>query len=122
MARFAHDDVLDALLDEIATSTTINVCSTQPTNYTEATSTYMLAATAVSSGDFTNADDTSGRKLTVSQQTDIDITNTGTAQHIALCDATTLLFVTTCTAQGLTSGGTVTIPAFDINVQDPVAP
>jgi hypothetical protein len=74
-------------------------------------------------GDFTIAEgDVSGRKVTVEQQTDISISNTGTAAHIAITDGADLLFVTTCTPQALTSGGTVTVPAFDIEVEDPEAP
>lgn len=126
MARSAHNDVLDALLDEIATGNIITVCSSEPTTRTEAVTTYKLADITVTpgdgNGDFTIADDTSGRKLTVAQQSDVDIDTSGDATHVAISDDTTLLFVTTCTSQTLTSGGTVTIPSFEINVQDPVAP
>jgi hypothetical protein len=71
-------------------------------------------------GDYTIADgDTNGRKLTVLQQTAMSITASGTANHIVLDDGTTLLYVTTATAQALTSGGTVTVPAWDIEIADP---
>jgi len=129
MARAAHNDVLDALLDEIATSTGLSVCSSEPSTRAEALNgtTHMLASVALTagagSGDFAAiADDGASRMLQVLQQSDISITSTGTANHIALYDGSDLLFVTTCTAQALTSGGTVTVPAFDINVEDPVAP
>jgi hypothetical protein len=93
----------------------------------EANTTYMLAATAMTagdgSGDYTVAEgDVSGRKVAIAQQTDIEITNTGTAQHVAIYTGSVLLFVTTCTAQGLTAAGTVTIPTFDIEIEDPEAP
>lgn len=127
MARNVHNDVLDAALAEIATGTWISVCDTEPTTRAQANTTYMLAATSMTTGDG-NGDytigegDVSGRKVTISQQTDIDIGTTGTANHVAIYDASVVLFVTTCTAQGLTSGGTVTIPAFDIEIEDPTAP
>lgn len=72
-------------------------------------------------GDFTKGDgDTNGRKLTTLQQTGVSITNSGTAQHIALLDVagTELLAVTTCTSQAVTSGNTATINAFDIEISD----
>jgi len=127
MAKAAHDDVLDALLNYVADNCTrITVCSTQPTTYAEGNSTYALADVTVTAGvgggDFSLANgDVSGRKLTVAQQASIAIDTSGTAQHVALLDVTNskLLYVTTCTSQALTSGGTVTIPAFDIEVADP---
>jgi len=124
MARSVHDDVLDALLDEIATCNKICVCSAQPTTHAEAATTYMLAATAMTPGDgndYNIANDTSGRKVTPVQKANILIANSGTATHIALLDAANVQFVTQCTSQYLTAAGTVTIPTFDINVQDPVA-
>ena len=127
MTRSVDDTVLDAALDEIATGTQISVCDTEPTTVAEANTTYMLAATAMTAGDG-NGDyvvaegDVSGRKVSVSQQTDVAITNTGTAAHVAIYTGSVLLFVTTCTAQGLTAAGTVTIPEWDIEIQDPEAP
>lgn len=124
MAKSVHNDVLDAALDEIATCTRLDVCSTQPTNLTEATSTYSLADVTLTAGDgngdYTIADgDASGRKLTVAEQADITVDDDGTAQHIALSDGASLLYVTTCTSQALTTGNTVTVPAFDIEIADP---
>jgi hypothetical protein len=127
MARSAHNDVLDALLNEIATSTKICVCDTEPTTHAQAATTYMLAATAIVGGNFSGPAEGSlgtagGRKLTFDQLADISISNTGTATHIALLDGNNVQFVTECTEQVLTSGGTVTVPAFIIEVEDPVAP
>lgn len=120
MAKFANDSVLDALLDKVATGTILTVCSAQPTTRTEAITTYKLADVVIDSGDFTKANgDTSGRKVTVAEQADIAVDSTGTATHVAICDGSTLLYVTTCTSQGLTSGNTVTVPAWDIEVADP---
>jgi hypothetical protein len=124
MAKSVHNDVLDAMLDKIATANLLTVCSTQPTTRAEAATTYKLADVVVTAGDgngdFTIADgDASGRKLTVAEQASIDVDDTGTAAHIALCDGSTLLYVTTCTSQSLTSGNTVTVPAWDIEVADP---
>ena len=120
MSKFASDSVLDALLDEIATGTILTVCSTQPTTRTEAVTTYKLADVTIDSGDFSKADGSpNGRKLTVAQQDNVAVDSSGTAQHVAICDGSNLLYVTTVTSQSLTSGNTVTIPAWTVTVADP---
>lgn len=122
MAKWASDSVMDAALDYIATSTLLTVCSAQPTTYAEASSTYKLADVVVDSGDFSKANgDTNGRKVTVAQQASMDIDDSGTATHVALSisGSSTLVYVTTCTSQVLTSGGTVTVPVWDVEISDP---
>jgi len=123
MAKFSDDSVLDALLDKIATSVTLTVTSAQPANFA-AISGVALASVALTAGDgngdYTIANgDSSGRKLTIVQQSSVSITANGDATHICLDDGATLLHVTTCTTQTLTSGGTVTIPAWDSEIADP---
>ena len=128
MAKIVDNTVLDAALMKIQgypiavtpANTQMFVCSTQPTTYAEASTTYMLAAkTAIPSTDYAIADGTSGRRLTTTQYSGVSITNTGSAQHIAICNASVLLYVTTCTAQTINSGGTVTIPSWYIELADP---
>jgi hypothetical protein len=119
MAKFTPDAVLDEMLDKIATGTRLVVCSTQPANYAGIAA-VALADVTVDSGDFTKANgDTSGRKVTIGQQSNVPIDTSGTAGHISIDDGSTLLYVTTCTSQALTSGGTVTVPAWDIEIADP---
>ena len=126
MAKWANDNVMDAALAYVATGTLVTVCSAQPTTYTEASATYKLADVVVTAGngngDFTLANgDVSGRKVTVEQQANVPIDTSGTATHVAISisGSSTLLYVTTCTSQVLTSGGTVTVPAWDIEISDP---
>lgn len=124
MAKWAHDDVMDAALAEIATGNIMTACSAQPTTRTEAVTTYALADIVLTpgdgNGDFTIANgDASGRKVTVAQQADVAIDTSGTATHVAICDGTDLLLVTTCTSQALVDTGTVTFPAFDDEFADP---
>ena len=123
MAKWANDQVMDAALAEVAEATTLLVTSSQPADRAAALAA-ALADIAVTpgdgNGDFTIGDgDTSGRKLTVAQQTDFPVDTTGTATHVCLIDGTRLLYVTTCTSQGLTAGNTVTVPAWDIEIADP---
>lgn len=120
MAKATPDAILDAMADAIiAAATTLYVCSGEPANYAGIAA-VALADVTIDSGDFTKANgDTNGRKVTIGQQASVPIDTTGTATHIVIASGTTLLYVTTCTSQALTSGGTVTVPAWDIEVADP---
>ena len=119
MAKQVADAVLDAALTEIATSTRLVVCSGEPANFA-GISAVTLASVTVDGGDFTIADGTtSGRKTTVAEQAGVSITASGDATHVALDDGTTLQYVTTAPTQTLTSGGTVTVASWAIELQDP---
>lgn len=120
MAKHIPDATLDAMLD-VTEGTELFYCSAQPTNYTEASSTYKLADAAISGANYAAANgDTSGRKNTITPPTGTAIDTTGTCTHVAICSGgTTLRLVTTCTSQALTSGGTVTGNAFDHELGDP---
>jgi len=131
MAKFLHDDVLDALLGAIANyGNRLTICSSQPTTYVEAVSGsgsggYMLAYTGLtpSAGgpDYTLSDSVSGRKCQVAAQSQFDVQESGTATHVAIVDVSEqkLLVVTTCNSQALTGGGLVSTPAWNIIVNDP---
>jgi len=125
MSKFASDNILEGTLDRIAACTRLRVCAGQPTDYADAV-TKTLASVVVDSGDFAKADgDTSGRKVTVAQQSSITITASGTADHVVLTkedQSPSLLQIgTTCTSQALVANGTntVTVPAFKAEVRDP---
>lgn len=121
MAKAITDTVLDQALAKIATATHQVVCSGQPANYAGIAA-VTLASKTVTAGDG-NGDWTiaagSQRKVTTTQHTGVSITASGTATHIAYDDGATLLAVTTCTSQVLTSGGTVTIPAHKFEFASP---
>jgi hypothetical protein len=123
MGKRLDDSVLDGELNVIKNSATqLCVCSSEPINYTQATATYKLAIKAgLTSGAFTGptAGDVSGRKLTVNQQAGVTVDSSGDGTHVALCSASVLLAVTTCTLQTLTAGNTVTIPAWKIEIASP---
>lgn len=122
MAKAVDASVLDAALNVLkTTATTMVVCSAQPTTFAEANATFRLAGVAVATGDFTLANgDVSGRKVTVAPKAGVSVATSGTANHVALITATTLLYVTTCTAQGVSSGGTVDIGTWKAEIQAPV--
>lgn len=120
MAKWANDLVMDAALDFIAAGNIMNICNAQPANRTEATTTYNLATRALNANDFAKADgDTNGRKVTVAAQNNISVGANGNATHVAISNATLLLLVTTCTTQTLTSGNTVSVPAWKDEIADP---
>jgi hypothetical protein len=120
MAKYINPIVHDAALDEISTANLMVVCSQQPTNRTEAVTTYALADVSMAGGDFSKAaGDVSGRKVTVAAKNDVTIDNTGDATHVALVNASQLLTVTTCASQTLTQGNTVSIGTWKVEYRDP---
>lgn len=127
MGKLVADAVLDAALQYLEDNVNfISVCEGAPTTYEHAHSTKgtgtgkALASSATPT--FTGPeDDTSGRKTTVDEEPSITVDASGTADHVALCNTTgtALLYVTTATQQALTSGNTVTVPAWKISIADP---
>lgn len=126
MAKFTDDSVLDAALAETATATRLVVTSAQPANFAGIAAVTLGSVTltaGLGGGDFSAATngDVSGRKTTLAAQTIASASATGTATHVCLDDGVTLLHVTTCTSQSITSGNQVNVPAFDIEFLDVTA-
>lgn len=127
MARFIHDNVIDAALNYIKNNADqISICSDTPTTYGTATTAganRLAIKTELTSSDYTGPSDKvgGGRELAVAQHTAIAISDSGTATHIALTKSGTseLVFVTTCTSQVLSAGSTVTAPSWKIGFSDP---
>lgn len=125
MTKYASDSIMDAALDiVISRSEKMIACKAYPTTYAQAISTtHYLAQTNVSSADFTKANgDTSGRKVTVGQKTNVTVSATGSVNHIVLANAsgTSIIYVTEVSvSQVLTSGNTMTFNVFDIEIGDP---
>jgi len=122
MGKTVHNDVLDDALDRVATCDRMDVCSDvgTPADLTNTLANVTLTP-GDGSGDYVIGEgDADGRKIAVAEQADVSITGTGDALHIVLSLSSVILLTTTCTSQGLTSGGTVTIPTFDYELADPV--
>lgn len=123
MAKSISTAVLDAALAKIATGVRVSVCSGQPANFAGIAAVLLADDPLVAgngNGDWViGAGDVNGRKVRMTQQSAVPIDASGTATHIVIDDGVNLLAVTTCTSQVLTSGGTVTIPAFDFEFADP---
>lgn len=122
MAKFVSTAILDLALNQIkVNSNRMVVCTAQPATYADLT-TFKLAEVAMATGDYTLAAGTvSGRKFTTGAKTGISITTSGTATHIGLGNSvgTTLDLVTTCSSQALNTGGTVDVPAWAYEIQNP---
>ena len=116
------DQALDAALSYIGTNCeNLYICSTEPTTFAQASSTYKLGVKATPSIG-TPENGTSGRKIVVAAITDGTVSATGTAGFVALTDdsASLLLAVKELSAtQAVTSGNTFTLTEFDITIPDP---
>lgn len=124
MTKLAPDAMLDAAFDYVDQASVMHVCTnidSTPT-YAEVVAASLADVAVTPDTDFTKADgDVSGRKVTVAAKNAVTVDASGTATHIALVTSSGSVFryVTECTSQALTSGNTVNIPAWDIEIRDP---
>ena len=120
---YLHDDVLDnglSVLDTLADR--LYICSQQPANYTEASSTYALGNKDGITVSAPQDGDASGRKVAVTAISDGSVTGTGTATHWAMVDVSDIKLLASyslSSSQGVTSGNTFTLTTFDIEIPDP---
>lgn len=126
MARFADDSLMDAMLESLKTRPNLlTVTVGQPVGRASAITIggQALAQVVMTSTSFTGpqAGDVSGRKLIVTQQAGLTVSATGNADHVCLTTAASLLYITTATTQTLTSGNSLTVNAWDVEVLDPSA-
>lgn len=129
MAKYANDDIMDAALNVVINNASTRVaCSGQPASYSDATTLASnggnkLGSTSIASGDFTGPvdGDTSGRKLTVPEQTGVAVDEDGDVDHEALVDDgnSRLLHVTTVPTTSVTTSGDMTLAARDEEIEDP---
>ena len=123
MSKWQNDGMLDAALAYLLNATTVHLCSAQPTTYTEAATTYTLGYKVVPGGAIgAPADATSGRQITISGTTigDITVATAGNATHVAFVSASSLIYVTTCTAKTVAVGEKVEVSSIIINVKDAI--
>lgn len=122
MAKQAPDATIDSMFLYLDDCNIMHVCSGEPANYAGIAAVSLASVAMTPTTDFTKANgDTSGRKCTMAAKSAVSVTSSGTATHIALAltSDTTLRYVTTCTSQAVTSGNTVNIPAWKVEVADP---
>ena len=118
LSNAVFDDGLSVLT---ANGTRIDICSTEPTTYTEATSTYTLGNDATLSIG-SPADRTGGgREVTVAAISDASVTGTGTAAFYAITNGSDTLYATgsLSSSQGVSNGNTFSLGSFTIGIPDP---
>jgi len=118
-----NDRVFDNGLTVLDTEANrIDICSTEPTTYAEATSTYTLGnSTSLSIG--APADRSGGgREVTVAAISDGSVTATGTAAYYAIVDTVNSRLLATgslSASQAVTSGNTFTLTSVTVGIPDP---
>ena len=120
------DTVLDEGLDTLNTTSgladVLHICSTEPTTYVEAITTYTLGH---DDGNLAITGPTDrgggGREVTMTALSGGAVTGTGTVEWYAIVDTgtTALLAVGPVTPQGVTSGNTFSLTSVTIGIPDP---
>jgi hypothetical protein len=117
---FIADRVLDLGLNILTTeANSLHICSTEPSSYSNATTTNSLGSKTSLSVGSPAARSPSGRRVTVPSITDGSVTVTGTATHYAVVDTSNSRLLATgslSASQAVTSGNTFTLTAFDIGI------
>ena len=119
MAKSLSNAVLDAGLDIVNDATELYLCTSEPTDRAGAIAASLIPAATPT---FQPIGDGAGGGRSV--ETDASSNNTanaaGTASHVALCDASNLILVTTLASDVVISDGMdVTISAFTTRFADP---
>ncbi len=102
------------------TGSRLDICSSEPATYAAATTSASLGnKTSYSIGAAEN-NSPDGRKVVGGAITDGTVTDTGTATHWAITDASSVLVATGAldSSQAVTSGNDFTLDAIDIYIRD----
>ena len=123
MAKYQNDTMLDQALAWVKNNfTKIVICSSQPTTFAQATSSYKLG-TASHTITGSPGDYASGRQIEVPAASSIAITSSGNMQHVALVKSSgsILAYVTTIPASSQASvaaSDIVNMSAWNIKLAD----
>ena len=118
-----NDRVLDNGLTVLNTEANrIDICSTEPTTYTEAITTYSLGNETTISISAPGDRGGGGREVTVSAISAGTVTATGTAAYYSIVDTSNTRLLATgslTSSQAVTSGNTFTLTSFTVGIPDP---
>ena len=130
MAKVATNIILDAWLqklkdEETAGELAVCLCSEEPDTYTEAYTTFMLAKADIffpMVGFSAQADGTTGRRIVLGPMVALTVTNSGTATHLAIVNATdsALYYVIPIDNETLVATKKVSISEQYFEIGDPV--
>jgi len=119
LANRVYDNGLSVLDTE---ANRLDLCSAEPTTYTEATSTNTLGNTTSITISAPEDGDTSGRKVRLNAISGASVTGSGTATHFAISDTSNSRLLATGSitpTQAIISGNTFSLTAVDIEIPDP---
>lgn len=119
---YLTDTALDAALAVLVSNVNVlYICSQEPTTYAQASATYKLGSkTSYTVGSPTDRTP-NGRKVVCPAISDGSVSASATATHWALCSGSVLYATGALSAsQGVTSGNTFTLGAFDVGIPDAV--
>lgn len=119
---YINDYVFDNGLTKLDTEANrLDICSQEPTNYTQATASYTLGNKTSLSVGAPGDRSPNGREVIVAAITDGSVTSTNTATHWAVVDTINSRLLATgalASSQAVTSGNTFTLGAFAIGIPD----
>lgn len=121
MAKYAPDTMMDQALTWVKNNTNnLCVCSSQPTSYAEATSSYKLGQIASVTVGSPQDWATSGREVAVPAKSSVTMTAGSSAQHIALVStgSSVLAYVTTISTQAVSASDKMNVATWDIRIAD----
>lgn len=121
MAKWVADQVLDGALTVLRGATHMVAVAGQPASFTAAWA-GRLAEVPMAPADFvTGPGAISGRKVEVAAKPGVLVFAAGSADHVALVNqaASQLLYVTTCPAQALAAGGSVSFDGWSVEIAAP---
>ena len=120
---FLNDRVYDNGLTVLDTEADkLYICSTEPTTYAQATTTYALGVKNTPTVSAPGARAGGGREVTISAITDGSVTANGTAGFYALVDSANsrlLAAAALASTQSVTSSNTFTLTSFKIGIPAP---
>ena len=127
MAKYCSTSAMDALLKYVSTrARQYALLTTDITSYSTASVISSLSSGTTFAGSHT-IEDSTGRRIGFTAVSGMKISNAGAGQnngwitHVAVVNdsSSALLYVTTCTSKQVTTGDTVTVPTWYINVKNP---
>ncbi len=115
----AQDAYLNRICDTVEN---LYICSQEPANFTEASSTYKLGTKATPSIGAAANDTPNGRKRDVATFSDGTVDSTGTASHVSLTDdslSELLMAQALAATQAVTASNSFSLTAFKVAIADP---
>lgn len=123
MGKAVNYDVLDGAFAVLKIATHMVALPAQPADYPTAQATKLADVTMASTDYVNSAGLVNGRRVTVGAKSGVPVLAAGTATHVCLLDPNStpprVLYTTTCPAQTLALGGTVSFSPWDVEIGDP---